>query len=204
MTGRRRQIEDAASALFGARGFAGTSVRDIARLVDLQGGSLYAHVTSKEEVLWSIVDGAARRFRAAAEPIAGGAGSAGERLAAMVRAHVGVVTESRDRAAVFLLQWRFLGPERRAAIAAARDRYEGLFRRVIAEGVEAGEFDVADPALAARFVLSALNGLANWYRPDGRLPAEDIAERFVALILHGLGSARPAPATVTALPRSTP
>src|SRR4030095_4355186 len=136
MTGRRQQIEDAASALFGARGFAGTSVRDIARLVDLQGGSLYAHVTSKEDVLWSIVDGAAQRFRAAAEPIANGPGSAAERLgavgpapaggggplptgpgsaaerlAAMVRAHVGVVSESPDRARVFLFQWRFLGPE---------------------------------------------------------------------------------------------
>ncbi|HKE97599.1 MAG TPA: TetR/AcrR family transcriptional regulator [Actinomycetes bacterium] len=194
MTVRRRQIEDAASALFGARGFAGTSVRDIARLVDLQGGSLYAHVTSKEDVLWSIVDGAARRFRAAAEPVARGPGSAAERLAAMVATHVDVVTRSRDRASVFLFQWRFLGPERLAAVAAARDAYEGLFREVIAAGAAAGEFDVDDPAVATAFVLSALNGLAHWYRPDGRLGTAEIAERFSALVLHGLGAARPAPA----------
>jgi TetR/AcrR family transcriptional regulator, cholesterol catabolism regulator len=207
MTGRRQQIEDAASALFGARGFAGTSVRDIARLVDLQGGSLYAHVTSKEDVLWSIVDGAAQRFRAAAEPIANGPGSAAERLAAMVRAHVGVVSESPDRARVFLFQWRFLGPERRAAVATARDRYERLFRQVIEEGVQADELDVADPALAATLVLSALNGLAHWYRPDGRLTAEEIAERYSTLLLHGLRgrpAAQAALPTVTALPRSTP
>ena len=57
---RRRQIEDAASALFSGRGYAATSMRDIAGALDLQGGSLYAHVASKEDVLWSIVDHADR------------------------------------------------------------------------------------------------------------------------------------------------
>ena len=59
---RRRAIEDVASDLFRAHGYAGTSVRDIARALSLQGPSLYAHVTSKEEVLWAIVDRAASRF----------------------------------------------------------------------------------------------------------------------------------------------
>ena len=54
-TSRRREIEDAASSLFHEHGYSGTSVRDIARAVDMQGASLYAHVASKQEVLWSIV-----------------------------------------------------------------------------------------------------------------------------------------------------
>ncbi|MEO8208725.1 MAG: helix-turn-helix domain-containing protein, partial [Chloroflexota bacterium] len=53
---RRRAIEDVASELFREHGYAATSVRDIARAVDIQGASLYAHVTSKEDVLWAIVD----------------------------------------------------------------------------------------------------------------------------------------------------
>ena len=55
-TTRRREIEAVASELFHERGYAGTSVRDIARALDIQGASLYAHVASKEEVLWTIVD----------------------------------------------------------------------------------------------------------------------------------------------------
>ena len=66
-TTRRREIEAAASTLFHERGYSGTSVRDIARALDIQGASLYAHVTSKEEVLWSIVERTATRFEAAAD-----------------------------------------------------------------------------------------------------------------------------------------
>ena len=55
-TNRRREIEDAASSLFREHGYSGTSVRDIARAVDIQGASLYAHVASKQDVLWAIVE----------------------------------------------------------------------------------------------------------------------------------------------------
>src|SRR5258706_12709450 len=64
---RRRAIEDVASDLFRENGYAGTSVRDIARAMSLQGASLYAHVTSKEDVLWAIVDRAATRFELTAD-----------------------------------------------------------------------------------------------------------------------------------------
>ena len=59
---RRREIDDVASELFHANGYAATSVRDIARALDIQGASLYAHVASKEDLLWSIVDRAAAAF----------------------------------------------------------------------------------------------------------------------------------------------
>ena len=186
MTSRRRQIEDAASTLFGSRGYAATSMRDIARLVDLQGGSLYAHVTSKEEVLWSIVEGAAARFHDRVGPIAHADGAVPDRLRAMARAHVEVITADRDRAGVFLFQWTALGPERRAEIAKLRDDYEGYWRAVIAAGVERGELTGTDPKLAATLVLSALNGMALWYRPDGALRPDQIADRYADLLLGGL------------------
>ena len=62
-TTRRQAIEDAASSLFHEHGYSGTSVRDIARAVDIQGASLYAHVASKQEVLWSIVERTASPVR---------------------------------------------------------------------------------------------------------------------------------------------
>jgi TetR/AcrR family transcriptional regulator, cholesterol catabolism regulator len=186
MSARRQQIEDAASTLFEEHGYAATSMRDIARLVDLQGGSLYAHVTSKEDVLWSIVDGAARRFLAAGGPIVAGPGSAVERLRALVRAHVEVVTQARDRASVFLFQWTALGPERRAAISNARDEYEGLYRELLTEATASGELAVPDPKLAAIFALSVLNAIVHWYRPDGSLTPDQIAKRLADLIIGGL------------------
>ena len=64
---RRQAIEEVASGLFRDRGYAATSVRDIARALDIQGASLYSHVTSKADVLWAIVDRAATRFEQASE-----------------------------------------------------------------------------------------------------------------------------------------
>jgi AcrR family transcriptional regulator len=183
---RREQIYNTAGALFSRRGYAATSVRDIARELDLQGGSLYAHITSKEEVLWAIVASAAERFFAAVRPIAGAARPAPDRLRAMIRAHVGVVTGHCERATVFLRDWTFLSAERRATIAAHRDEYEGLFRAVIAEGIATEDFAPADPKLAALLVLSALNGIPAWYRPDGPLRPEAIADRYADLLLTGL------------------
>jgi AcrR family transcriptional regulator len=185
---RRRRIEDVASTLFRERGYAATSVRDIARALDVQGASLYAHVTSKEDVLWAIVERAATRFELAAADADRVAATTGatEHLAALVRAHVDVITSDPGAASVFVHEWRALGPERRAAMAERRDAYEGRVRRVIEEGMAGGEFALTDPAVGAAFILSALNGLASWYRPDGRLSPDRIADHFVDLALRSV------------------
>jgi AcrR family transcriptional regulator len=186
MDGRKRQIEDVASTLFSQRGYAATSVRDIARALDLQGGSLYAHISSKEDVLWNIVSRAAERFHAAVRPIANRPASAAERLRGMAQAHVQVITDDIEHANVFLHEWRFLGAERRVAIARQRDAYEAYFRAVIAEGMANGEFRPADLKMAGLGILSGLNGIAGWYRPHGPLVPEAIADAFADLFLRGL------------------
>lgn len=192
-TSRRRRIEDAASALFREHGYAATSIRDIARVLEVQGASLYAHVASKEDVLWSIVDRAATAFEEAADRAEARTATAGatDRLAAHVRAHVGVITEDPGEASVFVHEWRALGRDRRAVVAERRDAYEGRFRRIIEDGMATGEFTLTDPAIAAAFILTALNGVATWYRAEGRLTPERIADHFVDLAVRALTEARP-------------
>ena len=192
---RRRAIEDVASDLFRANGYAGTSVRDIARALSLQGASLYAHVTSKEDVLWAIVDRAATRFEQAADAAQAAAeqrrpGDPVEAIAALVRAHVDVVTADVGEASVFVHEWRALGPERRAAILARRDAYEARFRRRIADGIAIGAFAIVDPAIASTVLLTTLNGVATWFDPDGRLPADRVADHLVELSLRMLEASR--------------
>ena len=186
---KRQAIEDVASELFREHGYAGTSIRDIARALSVQGASLYAHVTSKEDVLWAIVDRAATRFEAAADAAeadvdADRAGDPAEALAALVRAHVGVLTADVDAAGVFVHEWRALGLEHRAVILARRDAYEARFRRRIEDGIAVGAFAMTDPGVATSTVLSALNGVAGWYDPNGRLPAIRIADHLVELSLR--------------------
>lgn len=186
-TTRRREIEDVASSLFREHGYAGTSVREIARALDMQGASLYAHVASKQDVLWSIVDRTAARFEAAADAalLEAAAAPAG-RLRALVRAHVGVVTDDLERASVFVREWRALSGDRRADIGRRRDAYERRFRTVLAEGVTLGDFAPLDPTVTAAFVLTALNGLVAWYRHDGRVDQAALADAYADLVLRAV------------------
>jgi AcrR family transcriptional regulator len=185
---RRREIDEVASELFHANGYAATSVRDIARVLDIQGASLYAHVASKEDLLWTIVDRAASAFEQGADRALEETRSADavERLAALVEAHVEVVTADPERSSVFVTEWRHLSEPRRAAVSARRDAYEARFRVTIAEGIAVGAFRATDPAIAATFILTALNGIATWYRPDGRLSPDRIADHYVELALRSL------------------
>jgi len=195
-TARRREIEDVASTLFREHGYAGTSVRDIARALDIQGASLYAHVTSKQDVLWSIVERAATRFETAADAAslaaaagpdaADGIAPAPTRLAALVRAHVAVVTDDIGRASVFVHEWRSLTGERRAQMARRRDAYERRFRAIIDDGVGTGAFVAVDPIIAAAFLLTSLNGIATWYRPDGRVTPAALADAYAELAVEAL------------------
>src|SRR6476619_7094673 len=113
--GRRREIDDVASELFHANGYAATSVRDIAKALDIQAASMYAHVASKEDVLWSIVDAAAASFERAADAASTETSDPVDRLAALVEAHVEVVTADPERSSVFVTEWRHLSGARRAA-----------------------------------------------------------------------------------------
>ncbi|MBA3235285.1 MAG: TetR/AcrR family transcriptional regulator [Chloroflexi bacterium] len=188
---RRQEIESAASSLFHERGYAGTSVRDIARAVEIQGASLYAHVASKQDVLWAIVRGMADRFEGAADAVEAAVPGAiadgqGALLSALVRAHVGVVTEDIERASVFVHEWRALEDGRRDEIALQRDAYEARFRAVVANGVRTGAFARVDPPTTVAYILTALNGIVAWYRPDGRLSARSIADAYADLSLRAV------------------
>ncbi len=183
---RRTQILHTAGRLFSQRGYHATSMRDIARALDLQGGSLYTHIESKEEVLWEIVNRAADRFLAHATSIDPTLPPQ-ERLKALVRGHLTVIAQELEHATVFFHEWKFLSPELQERIKARRDAYEAHFREAIEAGVRCGAFQVEDPKIAALFVLSALNWTYQWLRPEGPLDLEALTERYTALVLRALG-----------------
>jgi TetR/AcrR family transcriptional regulator, cholesterol catabolism regulator len=187
---RKEQIYEAASTLFSQRGYHSTSVRDIARELDLQGGSLYAHIASKEDVLWEIVNRAAASFQTTVAPLVELDLPAAERLRLMIHAHVGVVVGQLNHAAVFFQDWQHLSEPRRGEVRALRDNYEVHFRRVLADGIADGAFAQRDPKLASIFMLTALNALPSWFRPAGARTADDVAEEFAKLAINGLRATR--------------
>src|SRR5687767_4966439 len=132
----REVILDAATHLFSEKGYAGTTMRDIAKAVGVLPGSLYAHIEAKEVVLLEIVESGIDRFVVAGEGLDTLAGPV-DRLRAAVRSHVAVVAENPQRTLVVFRQWRFLSGPNRARIVDKRRRYEQIFTELIDDGVEA-------------------------------------------------------------------
>nr|WP_290668458.1 TetR/AcrR family transcriptional regulator [Ardenticatena sp.] len=186
---RKTQIIEAAAQLFSERGYHTTSVRDIAAALDLQGGSLYAHIQSKEELLWLIVERAAEQFFNAIRPLAVSDIPPDEKLRRAVHAHIRVITDDLAAATVYFHEWRFLDEDHRNTFLEQRREYENLWRRMIREAMEAGVLrNDEDPKYMAILLLSAMNWLYHWYRPGGPLSPEEIAERFWRMLLEGLRS----------------
>ena len=184
---RKAQIDHTATALFRARGFAATSMRELATELGLEAGSLYSHIKSKEEILHRVCFGLAEAFFAgfaaatfdAAAPIA-------TQLRQAIEAHVRVLTRDSAASAVFLHEWRHLSEPARTEFLALRDRYEASFRELIQRGIAAGELHAPDAAFAALTLLASLNWLPAWYRPDGKLTPDEIAHRLAEQLLNGM------------------
>jgi TetR/AcrR family transcriptional regulator, cholesterol catabolism regulator len=183
---RKDQIYSAAEQLFSQRGYHATTIREIAALLQLEGGSLYSHISGKQDLLYEIVLRASARFRQAARETAEAERTAGDRLRMFMRRHLAIVAESTARAAVYFHEWRHLDAEHRATIMRHRDEYEDYLRRIIRAGIDDGEFAATDPRLVARQVLSLLNWTYQWYRQDGPLAAEELADHFYETLMCGL------------------
>ncbi|HJR45198.1 MAG TPA: TetR/AcrR family transcriptional regulator [Actinomycetota bacterium] len=184
---RRTELIGIAARLFSERGYHGTSMQHLAEVLGVQRGSLYAHIGSKEELLFEVVTEGADRFLQRGESALKLEAPASERLRSLLVGHVETAIEHLDAATVFLNEWRYLSPELRALIQDKRDRYEAIVRDIVTDGIRAGEFrNDADVRFAARLVLSAGNWTYTWYRPGGELGPKEIGERFSELVIRGL------------------
>ena len=184
---RRAEMVRVAARLFSERGYHGTSMQHLAEALGLLRGSLYAHIGSKEELLFEVVDEGADRFLERARAAARLESSAAGRLTGLLVGHVETAIEHIEAATVFLNEWRYLSPEQRTVIQDKRDDYESLIRNIVREGIEAGEFrSDLDVSLAARLVLSAGNWTYTWYRVDGPLTPADVGHSFAEMLVQGL------------------
>ena len=150
----------------------------------MQKGSLYAHIESKEDLLWDVARDGADAFHRALDAVPD-EGPMVERIRAALRGHLRVVADQLDVATVFMREWRYLRGERREAFLAERRRYEARFRALFREGRELGELRAdLDDSTAALLALSAANWAYTWLRPDAE--TDDLADRFTASLLDGM------------------
>lgn len=182
----RDEIIDAAIQLFNRNGYHATSMRDIARAVNIQKPSLYHHFDSKEAILLCILETGMDRLIHDLESIADSPLGCVEKLHAAIHAHADRIAANPEGAAVFLREDRGLGDTYLRHYLGKRDQFESCFRRIMVEGIEAGVFRKADLTITVNGLLGMVNWMTRWYRPEGRLSAAEIADQFADLVINGL------------------
>lgn len=189
--GTRARILRAAAALFHTQGFEATSVKQIAAAAGIQKSTLYHHFPSKQHLLFDILSHTVDLAVGGLQEIVRSDRPAAERLRAAVRHHVVNLVNDLDNVACFVEEGKALAPEYRAAHIAKRDAYERGFRQIIEDGVARGEFRPLDVRLAGFAILGMCNWMVRWYRPDGAMPADEIAALLGTLAVDALAT-RPA------------
>jgi AcrR family transcriptional regulator len=193
MSARRSELTRQAARLFAEKGYHGTSIGDLAEAMGVQKGSLYHHIASKGDLLWTVASEGAAAFHGALDAIPDELGPV-VKLRAALRAHLRVVAEQLDVATVFVREWRYLDDARREEFVAERRRYEERIRALFRDGVEQSELRTdLDVNAAARLFLSAANWAYTWLQP-GR-DTDAVADRFFEVLVDGMrGYATPSPA----------
>ena len=176
--GNEAAILNAALDAFGAQGFHGASMRDVAKRAGTSLSNLYNYVPSKSRLLAEVLrranDELVARLRAAVDEAGDDAAS---RLREAVRAYVRFIVEHQVAMVVSTNEVRYLTGPDRASLVAERDATQAVFEEIVAQGVAAGTFRTPYPDDAARAVLTALGAVAGWYRPEGRLSRGELAEQ---------------------------
>lgn len=185
----RRLLLGAVEA-FAERGFHATTTRDIAGRAGMSPAALYIHYKTKEELLYQISRfGHERAVAVLTEAIGDEQCTAAEQLARAVRSFVRWHAEHHTTARVVQYELAALNEEHHAEIVGLRRRSEELFRGVLNEGAESGEFAVPDIRGTVLAVMSLCIDVARWFSQSGKRTPDEIGALYADLALRMVGAA---------------
>lgn len=179
---REREVLDAGIDLFWREGYSAASVAGIAERVGMLKGSLYYYVDSKEDLLMRIIQESHDEAVMILGEIAALEQPALERLRTFVERYVIWSLNNLERVGLYFREWRNLTGERRATVRDQRKAFEHFVAELIVAAQAAGEApDEQDAHTLTFFVMSAVNSTWTWYRREGALTPEQVAERYGAM-----------------------
>lgn len=170
-------------------GYAAMSLRQLAREVGLQVGSLYNHIRTKQDLLFDLLRGHMESLLTALDQTLADAAGPEDALRRFVAFHVDYHITRKTEVFICYSELRSLEPDNYAIIVGMRRGYERRLIAILDEGVRHGCFRVGDAPVAAFGILAMLTGVCTWFRPDGRLTAADLIEQYTAMVLNAVREA---------------
>jgi len=175
-----------AARIFREKGYSGSSQRQLAERVGLQGASIYHHFPSKQDILYAIMEYTMTSLLHKVRCELADESSPLIKLRKAIKVHIEYHTVDRDETYVADAEMRSLEAANYKKIVAMRADYEKIFNDILSEGVQEGSMRVNDVSLATKALLQMCTGISYWYSPGGRRPISEIAEQYIELFLWGV------------------
>lgn len=173
----------AAARLFKNKGYERTTVRDLASEIGIQSGSLFHHYKSKEAILQAVMEETIALNMALMRDAIADVNNPCDKVLALIRCELqSILGDTGEAMSVLVYEWRSLKPESQKHILALRDAYEQLWLDTLEEAREAGMVQI-EPFILRRFLTGALSWTTNWYKPDGEMTLEQLAEDALQLAI---------------------
>jgi AcrR family transcriptional regulator len=183
---RRREILETAVALFSTRGYSRVSIRELAAQAGCSTANLYHHFASKYEIFVNLIEGAMDQHFDGLNEALNGYDDPTAQLRHVLRNHL-LVHMTRQEVRLLSDDFHPMSEPELEVFIEERDRYEQGIRGIVHRGVGEGKFDVADVAIAVRAALGACNYVDRWFRQDGPLTADEVADRMTSFLMAGFG-----------------
>lgn len=182
------RIIDEAMDLFATRGYYSTSMQDIASAVGMRPSSLYNHVSSKHDLLASIMITAMNNMLNAHGRALAKANTPTEQLAVSMAAHVAFHAEHKREVVITGREINHLNAPERSALTQSRRDYVSRWVDIIRRGTESGEFSCTEPQLTAFALIDMGIGIATWFNPSHKHSIEHFQQLYVDIALKSVGS----------------
>ena len=183
---KKEAITQKAAVLFKTKGYAATSMRELAETIGVEAPSLYNHIGSKSELLQIICFKVADAFTTHLDITENAGESILSKIENIIRFHIGMMLNDFDEVYVANHEWKHLKEPWLADFLNRRRRYEKRFVQLVENGMEAGELKMADPYVAVLTILSAVRGLEFWQHHKKNISTETLEDNMVNQLLNGI------------------
>ena len=184
---RRNRVFEVAAEVFHRKGYDNTSMSDVAAAAGLTKAGLYHHISSKESLLYTVLDYGLDLTEAYVIKPLGDISDPLDRLKTMIDLHLRLVLEERNLEVTGLLhECKTLSGSDRSRINRRKKEYIRMAAGIIADVTKKYNVKDVNPKLAAYALLGMLNWTYQWYKVSGSNTREEIVGTFQHIFLQGI------------------
>jgi AcrR family transcriptional regulator len=183
---RKEEIFLTSIKLMKAKGYVGTSMRDIASSMSIEAASLYNHIRNKEDILRENCFNLAARFIDSLNEVLSSGEDSETKLKHFIRNHIEILVDDLEASHVFLHEWKHLSEPHYGRFLSMRDEYERGLKKILKDDEQNNSFENRMYRMVVISVLASLNATEQWYNKDGEMDINELCDHLTNILVKGI------------------